>query len=116
MDPGSYFKVLSVINFNEYATVIDFGTRISTISTQLYRCTIFHYISCTIDSINSRYDFVSRLFTYEEIRRLEQLSFYDMLMCITKMEWNDIPRNPFRVPTTGKGETICGNVNLFNSS
>lgn len=74
------------------------------------------YIFCTIDSTNSRYDFVSRLFTYEEIRRLEQLSFYDMLMCITKMEWNDIPRNPFRVPTTGKGETICGNVNLFNSS
>lgn len=40
-------------------------------------------------------------------------------MCITKMEWNDIPRNPFRVPTTGKRyirKTICGNVNLFNSS
>lgn len=64
--------------------------------------------------INFRYDFVFRLFTYEEIRRLEQLSFYDMLMCITKMEWNDIPRNPFRVPATGKEETICGNINLLN--
>ncbi|EFN70161.1 Dual oxidase [Camponotus floridanus] len=45
-------------------------------------------------------NFDNKLFTYEEIRRLEQLSFYDMLMCITKMEWNDIPRNPFRVPKT----------------
>ncbi|XP_029667919.1 dual oxidase 2-like, partial [Formica exsecta] len=42
-------------------------------------------------------NFDNKLFTYEEIRRLEQLSFYDILMCVTKMDWNDIPRNPFRV-------------------
>ncbi|XP_036145613.1 dual oxidase 2 [Monomorium pharaonis] len=40
------------------------------------------------------------LFSDEEIERLEQLSFYDVLMCTTKMDWNDIPRNPFRVPIT----------------
>ncbi|XP_018399879.1 PREDICTED: dual oxidase 2-like [Cyphomyrmex costatus] len=38
------------------------------------------------------------LFTDDEIGRLEQLSFYDVLMCTTKMDWNDIPKNPFRVP------------------
>lgn len=70
----------------------------------IYRCSIFHYIFslCTINSVNFCYDFVPRLFTYEEIRRLEQLSFYDVLMCVTKMDWNDIPSNPFRVPTKSK--------------
>ncbi|XP_050459016.1 dual oxidase 2-like isoform X1 [Cataglyphis hispanica] len=43
-------------------------------------------------------NFNNKLFTYEEVRRLEQLSFYDILMCTTKMDWNDIPKNPFRVP------------------
>lgn len=52
------------------------------------------------------YDFFRRLFTDKEIERLEQLSFYDILMCTTKMDSNDIPRNPFRVPTAGKGRDI----------
>lgn len=37
-------------------------------------------------------------------------------MCVTKMDWNDIPRNPFRVSIAGKGKTTGGNVNLLNSS
>ncbi|XP_024892800.1 dual oxidase 2-like [Temnothorax curvispinosus] len=45
----------------------------------------------------------NRLFTDKEVERLEQLSFYDVLMCTTKMDWNDIPKNPFRVPTTANG-------------
>lgn len=44
---------------------------------------------------------VRRLFTSEEVKRIEQLSIYDILMSITAMDWNDIPKNPFRVPMTG---------------
>ncbi|XP_025152426.1 dual oxidase 2 [Harpegnathos saltator] len=41
----------------------------------------------------------NELFTGKEVIRIDELSFYDLLMCITEMDWNDIPRNPFRVPT-----------------
>ncbi|KAK4871803.1 hypothetical protein RN001_015927 [Aquatica leii] len=38
------------------------------------------------------------LFTIEEIDRLKQLTLYDIIMAVTKMDDNDIPRNPFNVP------------------
>uniref|UniRef100_A0A1Y1KGZ7 NAD(P)H oxidase (H2O2-forming) n=1 Tax=Photinus pyralis TaxID=7054 RepID=A0A1Y1KGZ7_PHOPY len=38
------------------------------------------------------------LFTNEEIDRLKELTFYDVIMAVTKMDHNDIPRNPFNVP------------------
>ncbi|XP_026827307.1 dual oxidase 2 isoform X2 [Ooceraea biroi] len=38
------------------------------------------------------------LFSEEETQRIEELSFYDILMSVTGMDWNDIPKNPFRVP------------------
>lgn len=52
-----------------------------------------------------------RLFTSGEIKRINQLSIYDMLMCITDMEWNDIPKNPFRVPTEGISKSVHSNLN-----
>ncbi|XP_076646950.1 dual oxidase 2-like isoform X2 [Halictus rubicundus] len=42
----------------------------------------------------------NNLFTHDEIERLECLSFYDILISVTDMEHNDIPKNPFRVPTS----------------
>ncbi|KMQ98401.1 dual oxidase 2 [Lasius niger] len=59
-------------------------------------------------------NFDNKLFTYEEIRRLEQLSFYDVLMCVTKMDWNDIPSNPFRVPTKSVIALIVFKIQLKN--
>jgi hypothetical protein len=46
--------------------------------------------------------YVCRLFTYDETQRIEELSFYDILMSVTGMDWNDIPKNSFRVPMTSK--------------
>ncbi|XP_012281785.1 dual oxidase 2 isoform X2 [Orussus abietinus] len=40
------------------------------------------------------------LFTKDEIKRLEQLSLYDVLISITLMDPDDIPKNPFRVPVS----------------
>ncbi|XP_076296274.1 dual oxidase 1-like isoform X2 [Lasioglossum baleicum] len=42
----------------------------------------------------------NNLFAEDEIKRLESLSFYDILISVTGMDHNDIPRNPFRVPTS----------------
>ncbi|XP_015439624.1 PREDICTED: dual oxidase-like [Dufourea novaeangliae] len=44
----------------------------------------------------------NNLFTNDEIKRLERFSFYDILILVTTMDHNDIPRNPFRVPTSDK--------------
>ncbi|XP_015596349.1 dual oxidase [Cephus cinctus] len=38
------------------------------------------------------------LFTTKEIGRLEEITFYDVLMSITDLAENDIPKNPFNVP------------------
>lgn len=40
---------------------------------------------------------IYRLFNEDETKRLENLTLYDMLMSITEMDWNDIPRDSFRV-------------------
>lgn len=32
-------------------------------------------------------------------------------MCVTKMSWDDIPKNPFRVPTNGTDKNVQGNLN-----
>ncbi|KAG7203421.1 hypothetical protein KM043_013488 [Ampulex compressa] len=65
----------------------------------------------------------NKLFTLDEIKRLEQLSFYDILLSITKMDPNDIPRNPYRVPASDKdihpncienNVVIQGACRLFN--
>ncbi|XP_012225863.2 dual oxidase 2-like isoform X2 [Linepithema humile] len=43
-------------------------------------------------------NFDNKLFNEMEAKRLEDLTFYDVLMSVTEMDWNDIPRDPFRVP------------------
>ncbi|XP_031836587.1 dual oxidase 1-like isoform X2 [Nomia melanderi] len=44
----------------------------------------------------------NKLFTSDEIKRLENLSFYDIMISVTSMEHNDIPSKPFGVPKSGK--------------
>ncbi|XP_032685960.1 dual oxidase-like isoform X3 [Odontomachus brunneus] len=51
----------------------------------------------------------NELFTSKEIERIRQVSIYDLLMCITEMDWNDIPKEPFRVPK-GEIHPKCKNV------
>ncbi|XP_014476938.1 PREDICTED: dual oxidase 2-like isoform X2 [Dinoponera quadriceps] len=56
------------------------------------------------------------LFTLNEIKRIDQLSIYDLLMCVTDMEWNDIPKNPFRVPTSeGEMHPNCKRNNVIKA-
>ncbi|GLV42469.1 Dual oxidase [Carabus blaptoides fortunei] len=38
------------------------------------------------------------LFTDDEILRIKDLKVYDIIMAVTKMDYNDIPQNPFRAP------------------
>lgn len=42
------------------------------------------------------------LFKKEEVERIKELKLYDIIMAVTMMDHNDIPRNPFRVPTNRK--------------
>ncbi|XP_043256112.1 dual oxidase 2-like [Colletes gigas] len=44
----------------------------------------------------------NNLFTADEINRLENISFYDILVSVTAMDHNDIPSKPFKVPASGK--------------
>lgn len=44
----------------------------------------------------------NRLFTREEVRRLEQLTLYDVIMAVTRMEIGDLQENPFLSPSEGK--------------
>ncbi|KAL2743176.1 dual oxidase 2-like [Vespula maculifrons] len=41
----------------------------------------------------------NRLFTSNEIKRIENLSFYDILISVTEMDHDDIPINPFQIPS-----------------
>ncbi|XP_043487025.1 dual oxidase-like [Polistes fuscatus] len=51
------------------------------------------------------------LFTQEEIDRLENLSFYDILISITDMNYDDIPQNPFLIPADDNDiSKICKDV------
>lgn len=46
--------------------------------------------------------FFSRLFTDDEILRIKNLGLYDIIMAVTKMDYNDIPQNPFRASNSSK--------------
>ncbi|KAK9695605.1 Ferric reductase like transmembrane component [Popillia japonica] len=41
----------------------------------------------------------NKLFTPDEIARIKQLRLYDVIMAVTKMDYNDIQEEVFRVPT-----------------
>lgn len=42
--------------------------------------------------------FISSLFTDEEILRIKNITIYDILMAVTKMNPDDLPKNPFNAP------------------
>ncbi|KRT80163.1 peroxidase, partial [Oryctes borbonicus] len=41
----------------------------------------------------------NKLFSVPEIARIRELKLYDVIMAVTKMDFNDIQKNVFRVPT-----------------
>jgi dual oxidase len=70
------------------------------------KCVILYYILYTIQ-FNG---LVCRLFNEMETKRLEKLTFYDVLMSVTEMDWNDIPRDPFRVPIGSKNKKLYAEI------
>ncbi|XP_078052427.1 dual oxidase-like isoform X2 [Augochlora pura] len=59
----------------------------------------------------------NNLFSPDEIRRLECLSFYDILISVTDMDHNDIPRNPFKVPMSANDiSNKCLNNSIFEGN
>ncbi|GFG34861.1 hypothetical protein Cfor_10393 [Coptotermes formosanus] len=45
----------------------------------------------------------NRLFTEEQIQRLEDLSVYDIILSVTKLNYDDIQTNPFAAPSPENG-------------
>ncbi|XP_063929411.1 dual oxidase 2-like [Zophobas morio] len=55
------------------------------------------------------------LFTPEEIQRINNTNLYDIIMAVTKMDANDIPKNPFGVPVS-VSDTLTTGCNLTKSN
>jgi hypothetical protein len=70
---------------------IDFGSRIRQISK-----------TTTVDTKNNIHVFLTfcSLFTDQEINRIKEITIYDIIMAVTKMDADDIPKNPFNVPVS----------------
>ena len=47
-------------------------------------------------------NFAGRRFTEEEIRRIQALTIYDIIMSVTDMDDGDIQRDPFKVLMQGE--------------
>ena len=47
-------------------------------------------------------NFAGRRFTEEEIRRIQELTIYDIIMSVTDMNDDDIQRDPFKVLMPGE--------------
>lgn len=46
----------------------------------------------------------SKMFDNQMTGKLKQLRLYDIIMAVTKLDYNDIPQNVFSVPLNGKQE------------
>lgn len=49
-----------------------------------------------------KYNFYLRLFSDEEISFIKEIKLYHVILATTEMDWDDIPENVFRVPSSGK--------------
>jgi dual oxidase len=50
----------------------------------------------------------NNLFTDQEINRIKEITIYDIIMAVTKMDADDIPKNPFNVPVSTDSNLISG--------
>jgi hypothetical protein len=48
-----------------------------------------------------------RLFTKEQISRLEKLSVYDIILSVTELNYDDIQTNPFAAASDANGCKYC---------
>ncbi|XP_044256242.1 dual oxidase 2-like [Tribolium madens] len=55
------------------------------------------------------------LFTNNEIQRIKKITLYDIIMAVTKMDPNDLPKNVFNAPTDADNQLIS-TCRLMNSS
>ncbi|CAH1153484.1 unnamed protein product [Phaedon cochleariae] len=56
------------------------------------------------------------LFTNDEIKRINEVKIYDIIMAVTKMDADDIPKNPFKAPLLDSDRQLIQVCKLTNTS